>query len=142
MTAFRYYIHIPLWVYEAYHPHLFTYICAGTRSKTGERILSMKKAIIFSLLGGYVLGKAGNAIFGSKTAKKVYTTLTTGAFIVKDSIMEGVEKIQAEASDVAADAKVNVERYYASRDAAAERGTDAVCERGTETELEVGTDAV
>ncbi|MBQ1311569.1 MAG: hypothetical protein IIY55_06940 [Blautia sp.] len=94
----------------------------------------MKKAIIFSLLGGYVLGRAGSAIFGSKTAKKVYTTLATGAFIAKDSIMESVEKIQAEASDIAQDAKVNVERYYAEKDLAYERGTDAAAERGADTE--------
>ncbi len=92
----------------------------------------MKKAIVFSLIGGFVLGKAGSAIFGSKTAKKVYTTLTTGAFIVKDSVMESVEKIQAEASDVAADARVNAERYYAQKDAAAARGTDAPAECGAD----------
>ena len=92
----------------------------------------MKKAIIFSLLGGYVLGRAGSTIFGSKTAKKVFTTLATGAFIAKDSIMESVEKIQAEASDIAQDAKVNVERYYAEKDLAYERGTDAAAERGAE----------
>lgn len=84
----------------------------------------MKKAVIFSLLGGYVLGKAGVEIFGGKTARKVYTGLTTGAFLVKDSIMERAEKIQAGASDIAADAKANVEKYYAERETVYE-GTDA-----------------
>ena len=78
----------------------------------------LKPAVALSLLGGYVLGKAGNAVFGSDTAKKAYTAATTGAFIAKDAVMERVEKIQAGAADIAADAKINAERYYAKKDAA------------------------
>lgn len=79
----------------------------------------LKPAIALSLLGGYVLGKAGNAVFGGETAKKAYTTVATGAFIAKDAVMEQVEKIQVSAADIAADAKINAERYYAKRDAEA-----------------------
>ncbi len=78
----------------------------------------MKKAVVFSIIGGYVLGKAGNYIFGSKTAKKVYTEVATGALIAKDYIMTDVEKLQAGCADITADAKVKVEAYYAEKDAA------------------------
>ena len=92
----------------------------------------MKKGIILSLAGGYILGKAGNFIFGSKTARKVYTQLTTGALIAKDSIMESVEKIQAGAADITADAKENVERYYAEKGIVYDRGTDAAIDASEE----------
>ncbi|MCI6637273.1 MAG: DUF6110 family protein [Bilifractor sp.] len=84
----------------------------------------MKKAVIFSLLGGYILGKAGVEIFGGKTARKVYTGITTGAFLAKDSVMDRVEKIQAGASDIAADARANVEKYYAAKEKEYTEGTD------------------
>ena len=93
----------------------------------------MKKAVVFSLLGGFVLGKAGGFIFGSKTAKKAYTAIATGALIAKDSVMENVEKIQAEASDIIADAKVNVEAYYEERGEAGYYGADASdCKNGAD----------
>ena len=88
----------------------------------------MKKSIIISLVGGFILGKAGDTVFGSKSAKKIYTSLATGGVIAKDSIMEYVEKIQAGASDIMADAKVNAEHYYAEKDCGFECGEDAaVC---------------
>ena len=76
----------------------------------------MKKGIVVSLLGGFVLGRAGEAIFGSETAKKVYTKAATGAFIAKDCIMEEVEKIQAAAMDIAADARIEADEYQAAKD--------------------------
>ena len=86
----------------------------------------MKKAVIFSLLGGFILGKAGETIFGSKPAKKAYTAIATGAILAKDSVMGSVEKIQAGASDIMEDAKVNAERYYESREAGFSVETDVV----------------
>ena len=53
----------------------------------------MNKGIILSLAGGFILGKAGDVVFGSKKAKEVYTVLTAGAFIAKDAVMEYVEEI-------------------------------------------------
>ncbi len=75
-----------------------------------------KKEIIFSVLGGYVLGKMGNEIFGSETARKIYTKCATAGFILKDTVMEQVEVIQANATDIAAEAKENAEEYYRKRD--------------------------
>lgn len=76
-----------------------------------------KKSIVISLIGGFVLGKAGDKIFGSKEAIKAYTKAATCAFIAKDCVMEEVEKIQAAASDIAADARVEADKYQAQKDA-------------------------
>ncbi len=77
----------------------------------------MSKKVILSAIGGFVLGKAGNAIFGSETAVKYYTKAATGAFIAKDAIMEQVEKIQAGAMDIAVDARLEADRYQEKLDA-------------------------
>ena len=79
-------------------------------------MLFLKKEILISLLGGFVLGKAGETIFGSETAKKVYTKAATGAFIAKDSIMDSVEKIQAEAMDIAAEARIEADKKKKKKD--------------------------
>ena len=76
-----------------------------------------EKKVVVSLLGGIVLGKAGETIFGSETARKVYTKAATGAFIAKDSIMELAEKVQAGAMDIAADARIEADNYQAEKDA-------------------------
>ncbi len=76
------------------------------------------KKVVFGVLGGYVLGKAGDMIFGSETAKKVYTKCATYGMILKDNTMEKVEIIQACASDIAADAREEADRYQAKMDAA------------------------
>ena len=57
-------------------------------------MLFLKKEILISLLGGFVLGKAGETIFGSETAKKVYTKAATGAFIAKDSTVIRTRKTE------------------------------------------------
>ena len=86
----------------------------------------LKGAVVLSLVGGYVLGKAGEAVFAGEKAKKVYTSVATGGFIAKDAIMEQIEKIQASAADIAEDAKAKAERYYEKKDAAAEEAQDSV----------------
>ena len=78
----------------------------------------LEKKVLFSALGGFVLGKAGNMIFGSDTAKKAYLKAATGGMILKDYILEQAEIIQAEASDIAADARVEADKYQAKKDAA------------------------
>lgn len=65
---------------------------------------------------GFLVGSVGIPVLKSGLAKKAYTYITAGAFIAKDSIMEGVEKTQACVSDIAEDAKVITEAYYANRD--------------------------
>ena len=78
----------------------------------------LNKKVVFGVLGGYVLGKAGDMIFGSETAKKVYTKCATYGMILKDNTMEKVEIIQACASDIAADAREEADKYQAKMDAA------------------------
>lgn len=104
----------------------------------------MKKEVVISLLAGLVLGKAGETIFGSDTARKAYTRAASGAYIAKDAIMEEVEKIQAGAMDIATDARAQADRYQARKDAeyAAGAGTeDEVAERA-EGLTDLDTDVV
>ena len=74
----------------------------------------MKKPtmIALSVLGGFVFGKVSGYIFGGETARKAYTAVATSALLAKDSVMEGVEKIQSCTSDIMADARKNVEKHY------------------------------
>ena len=65
-----------------------------------------------SAVGGFVLGKAAEPIFGGKTARKLYVSAATGALLAKDYVMGCVEQTQAVASDVFEEAKVEVEKYY------------------------------
>lgn len=65
---------------------------------------------------GFFLGAVAAPVLKSGIAKKAYVYLTAGAFIARDSIMEEVERVQATASDVAEDAKVLTEKYYAQRE--------------------------
>ena len=48
----------------------------------------LNNKVVFGVLGGYVLGKAGDMIFGSETAKKVYTKCATYGMILKENTME------------------------------------------------------
>lgn len=66
---------------------------------------------------GFLLGTVGVSVATSKIAQKAYRYLFAGAFIAKDSVMETVEKLQAGTMDIAEDAKVIVEKYYAEQDA-------------------------
>ena len=52
--------------------------------------------------------------------------LTAGAIIARDRIMADSEKIQAAASDIAADAKEITQRYYDRCDEASKEFEDAV----------------
>lgn len=81
---------------------------------------------------GFALGVVGVPVLKSGLAKKAYTYLAAGAFIAKDSIMEEVEKTQACASDIAEDARVLQEEYYAKRDMACEEAKE--CEEEVEEE--------
>ncbi len=76
------------------------------------------KKILFSVLGGFILGRSGEQILESETVRTALTNVVTGAIIIKDSVMECVEKAQAGGSVILADAKVKVEEYYAERDEA------------------------
>jgi hypothetical protein len=77
----------------------------------------LEKKVLVSFVGGYVLGKNSNAIFGSEKAKECYRKAATSAFILKDMVMEKVEILQAEASDILADARAEADKYQAQKDA-------------------------
>jgi len=77
----------------------------------------MFKSSWSKVLAGFVLGTVGVPLLRTKTADKVFTYATAGAFIAKDAILEEAEKIQAKAMDVSDDAKVLVEKYYQDKDA-------------------------
>lgn len=74
---------------------------------------------------GFVIGAIGAPALTSKIAKKAYTYVTAGAFIARDSIMENVEILHAQALDIADDAKVLTEKYYADRDKCVDTEVDA-----------------
>jgi hypothetical protein len=77
----------------------------------------LEKKVLVSFVGGYVLGKNSNAIFGSEKAKECYRRAATSAFILKDMVMEKVEVLQAEASDILADARAEADKYQEKKDA-------------------------
>ena len=67
-------------------------------------------------LGGTLFGSAGFKILGSKDAKKAYTQATAAYLRCKDQVMNQVEAIQDNCSDILADAKA----INASRESEAE----------------------
>jgi len=69
------------------------------------------------VLGGVLIGVVGVPLLKTKTAGKVFTYITAGAYIAKDAILGEAEKIQAKAMDISDDAKVIVEKYYKEKDA-------------------------
>ncbi len=73
---------------------------------------------------GFVAGSVGLEFLKSDVAKKAYTYVTAGAFLVKDRVLEDAEKIQAAAMDISEDAKVITEKYYQDKDAKFMEGLD------------------
>ncbi len=73
---------------------------------------------------GFLAGSVGLEFLKSDVAKKGYTYLTAGAYLVKDRVLEDAEKIQAAASDISEDAKVITEKYYQDKDAKFAEGLD------------------
>ena len=68
-----------------------------------------KKGGIFA--AGVAFGTAGIKVLSSKDAKKVYTSCTAAVLRAKDCVMKTVTKVQENAEDIYADAKViNEER--------------------------------
>ena len=66
------------------------------------------KAVKFvaTFLGGVVFGSAGFKALSSREAKHAYAGAAATGLRVKDYVMNTVEKIQASADDVLAEAKV------------------------------------
>ena len=64
-------------------------------------------------LGGALFGSAGLKMLGSRDAKKIYTHVTAAVLRCKDQIVNDVETIQENCSDILADAKAINEARYA-----------------------------
>ena len=56
-------------------------------------------------VGGTLFGSAGFKLLGSKDARKVYTHVTAAVLRCKDQVMQDVEAVQEECSDILADAR-------------------------------------
>ena len=72
----------------------------------------MKQGFWWTLAGGVLIGSWGFDLLASKTAKKGYGYIVAGAMLARDRILADAEKVQAAASDIAADAKEITRRYY------------------------------
>ena len=86
----------------------------------------MKGKFWWTLIGGIIAGAYGPDLIASKAAQKGFRYITAGAIIARDRIMADSEKIQAAASDIAADAKEITQRYYDRCDEASKEFEDAV----------------
>ena len=86
----------------------------------------MKGKYWWTLIGGIIAGAYGPDLLASKAVQKGLRYLTAGAIIARDRIMADSEKIQAAASDIAADAKEITRRYYDRCDEASKEFEDAV----------------
>ena len=80
----------------------------------------MDKKFWLTLVGGTLLGASGVDLINTKTVQKSLRYITAGAMIIRDRIMADSEKVQAAASDIAADAKEITERYYERCDKASQ----------------------
>ncbi len=67
--------------------------------------------------GGTLFGSAGFRLLGSKDAKKVYTQVTAATLRCKDDVMERIETVQNNCSDILADAKAINEARAAKEEA-------------------------
>lgn len=86
----------------------------------------MKGKYWWTLIGGIIAGAYGPDLLASKAVQKGLRYLTAGAIIARDRILADSEKIQAAASDIAADAKEITQRYYDRCDEASKEFEDAV----------------
>ena len=74
----------------------------------------MEKKHILLFLGGMLFGSAGIKLLSSNDAKKAYTHVTAAALRCKDSVMETVDTVQENCSDILADARsINEQRAAA-----------------------------
>ena len=86
----------------------------------------MKGKYWWTLAGGLIAGAYGPDLIASKAAQKALRYIVAGAMIARDRIMADSERIQAAASDIAADAKEITQRYYDRCDEASRDFEDAV----------------
>ena len=82
----------------------------------------MKKFSLFA--AGVLFGTAGIKVLSSKDAKKVYTHTTAAVLRAKDSVMETVTTVRANAEDIYAKA-INQQRAQQVADAVIEDASEA-----------------
>ena len=74
----------------------------------------MRRKRILIFLGGMLFGSAGIKLLSSSDAKKAYTHVTAAALRCKDTVMETVDTVQENCSDILADARsINEQRAAA-----------------------------
>lgn len=74
----------------------------------------MERKHILLFLGGMLFGSAGIKLLSSSDAKKAYTHVTAAALRCRDSVMETVDTVQENCSDILADARsINEQRAAA-----------------------------
>lgn len=100
-------------------------------------VVDKKNTGIFA--AGLLVGTAGLKLLKSQDAKNVYTSCTAAVLRVKDSVMNVVTNVQAEAEDIyAAAQEINEERAAkAAEKEAAEVIDDIVEEEAEADEVEV-----
>ena len=92
-----------------------------------EKVKNISGRDVGVFAGGVVAGAAVLAVIGAKGAAKAGTVVTAGALRAKDAVMSTVERVQAEAGDIVADAKAMNEKHYQ------EKETDAEAQDKTES---------
>lgn len=75
------------------------------------------KGNVLKIGGGFLLGTLGVNWAKSKSAKKASAYVVAGMKIAVNVIKDGVEKCQAGYGDIAADADMITEKYYADKEA-------------------------
>lgn len=78
-----------------------------------------------SFAGGLLFGTAGLALLGSDGAKKVYAHCTAAVLRAKDYVLDKAANVQANAGDVAAEAKDINEKIAAKKAAAVHKKEEA-----------------
>ncbi len=92
--------------------------------------------------GGVLFGTAGIKLLSGRDAKKVYVYTTAGVLRVKDFILDAVNKVQENAEDILAEAKIVKERCQAKDEVIEDYCcTEAEDASGTASETDDASDA-
>ncbi|WP_329887298.1 DUF6110 family protein [Pseudoramibacter sp. HA2172] len=88
------------------------------------------KGNVLKIGGGFLLGTLGVNWAKSKRAKKASAYVVAGTKIAVNAIKDSVEKCQAGYDDIAADADMIAEKYYADKEAA--ESAEAIAQKTAE----------
>lgn len=104
-------------------------------------VVDKKNTGIFA--AGLLVGTAGLKLLKSQDAKNVYTSCTAAVLRVKDSVMNVVTNVQAEAEDIyAAAQEINEERAAKAAEKEAAEVIDDIVEEETEADEVEAEEAV